>query len=303
MKAPRVRNTVAVGDAPSRRFRELDEYRVDREWQRYEGNALRELFRVLRVRFLRRHRPEVAGPVLEIGPGPGRFSAELGDPDHPRILIDLSVRALRAARGHLSGRPVAQVGASEFVRGDARRLPVRPGRFSQCILLGNALGFAGGEGSSILAETAERLVAGGSLLLEVVAGAGEHSAYLRRLPTGAMRRTLAAPITAVLPRVDREGFLPQAERKRTVSEFRRYTPETLSRELTGLGLEVGEVLAVAPALGALPDRVEVVRRDPRAWDRLIELEEAIGLRPERWSRAAALLVAARRADGTGGRIK
>jgi len=60
------------------------------------------------------------------------------------------------------------------------------------------------------------------------------------------------------------------------------------------GLEIEETLAVAPALGADPERVAAVRPDPAAWRRLLELEELLGRAPARWENAAALLVAARR---------
>jgi SAM-dependent methyltransferase len=284
------------------RFRELDQYRVDREWQRYEGNALRDLFRELRLRFLARHPPTVPGPVLEVGPGPGRFSASLGGPENPRLLLDLSVRALRVARGHLSGRSEREFGASGFVRGDALRPPVRRGAFAQVVLLGNALGFAEGRSEELLDRCLELIAPQGGLILEFVAGAGEFSSYGRRIPPGALRRALAAPPRVLLGRFLREGFVPIVRPARAGHPFRRQAPARVAERLAAAGLRVEELCAVAPALGGLPDRLEAIRSDPRAWDHLLEIEESIGQQSERLRPAAAVLLAARRESGPGSAV-
>jgi SAM-dependent methyltransferase len=274
----------------------LDDYRVDREWARYEGNALRDLFRELRERFLARHRSRTPGPVLEVGPGPGRFSPLLGGPEHPRVLLDLSEKALRSARDRLTPGDARVLGESEFVRGDALAMPFRGRAFGQIALLGNTLGFAGPRADELLSNVSAHLRPEGTLLIEVVAGPGERSRYLHRLPPGAVRRLLSAPPRAVLPRIRREGFVPVARPERPDHEFRRYSPEQIERRLGELGLVTDEALAVAPALGAELERPAEVRKDPRAWARLLEVEEALGHDGDRQRNSSALLVAARR-DG------
>jgi SAM-dependent methyltransferase len=276
------------------RFRSLDRYRVEREWKRYEGNALRDLFRELRIRFLRRHPPARAGRAIELGSGPGRFSPFVGDSTHPRVLIDLSLRALESARRHLSQVSTLERESSEFVRGDARQLPIRGGAISQVVLTGNVLGFAGDTALALLERAASLLSEGSSLLLEFVVGDGETSRYLHRLPPTAVRRLLAAPLPAVLPRVDREGFVRVEGHERPGHGFRRFKLSEIESELCSLNLTLEELSAVAPALGHDPARVGSIRTDPKAWEHLLALEERLGAARDRQEEASALLVAARR---------
>jgi hypothetical protein len=185
------------------------------------------------------------------------------------------------------------VGTIDRVLGDASRPPFRSAVFTEVALVGNALGFEAAEGAALL-DSVEALVGeGGTLLLEVAPGPGERSGYLGRLPPTAVRRLLDAPLAAVLPRVLREGFRLEPERHRPTS-FRRWRPaELLDRWRTG-GWGVREVVAVAPGLGPDRDRLEEVARAPKAWSRLLELEERLGADPARWPHAAAVLLAVAR---------
>ncbi|MCI4373772.1 MAG: class I SAM-dependent methyltransferase [Thermoplasmata archaeon] len=265
------------------RFQNLDPYRVEREWRRYEGTAQRDLFRDLRVRFLRRH-PTAGRWVVDVGSGPGRFLPYLGSPDAQRIALDLSVEMLR--------RTDFQGGISaHLVRGDGISPPLARSAFAAVAVIGNALGFAGPDAERFL-ESAESLVRpGGLLLLEVVAGAGERSRYLSRLAPRTLARLLRSPIRAVQLRADREGFLPEPARRPESGEFRRFDPAGLAAQFRLRGWQVREVVAVAPALGASPAAIEEARTDPKAWTHLLELEELIGHSPERWRSAAAVLLA------------
>jgi hypothetical protein len=140
-------------------------------------------------------------------------------------------------------------------------------------------------------SVAELVAPQGVLLLEIVAGPGEHSQYLSRLPRRSLTRLLRAPTHAVIARADREGFVAEPSRKQETGGFRRFDPQTLGGRFRSKGWEVRETIAVAPALGAVPAAVDAVRPDPKAWAHLIELEEIVGARPERWRRAAAVLLA------------
>ncbi len=276
---------------PYDRFRELDPYRVDREWKRYEGTPQRDLFRILRERFLDRHARR-GGWVLEVGPGPGRFTPRIGTSATRRVLLDLSPRALAAIPERWSRRSEEPV--PNLVVGDAARPPFPPGGFELVVLLGNILGFAGEGAGGLLDRGLELVAPGGTVLLEVVAAGGERSRYLARLPPGAVGRLLRAPPGALTPRVAREGFEPIAPDRPEGSTFRRLREEELARALDRGGFEVQEALAVAPALGWDPERVARVAADPKAFARLVELEEGLGRSPDRRSAAAALLLAARR---------
>lgn len=277
--------------SPRDRFLELDAYRVQREWKRYEGTPQRDLFRELRTRFLERNATG-AGWGAEIGPGPGRFTPYVGDPGAPRVLLDLSEGMLREARRRLRS-PRSDAGSLEFVRGDGLRPPLRQSVFHRVVLLGNVVGFAERDAGRLLGAAAELVAPGGTIVVETVAGPGERSRYLSRLPAGAVRRLLAAPINAVRPRLEREGFR-QEPRPSGDDEFARWGADTVRAQLAEFDIETTEVLAVAPALGLDAERVAAVRADPRAWKHLMELEEVLGRTSPRQERAAALLIAARR---------
>lgn len=287
---------------PAERFRHLDGYRVQREWARYEGTAQRDLFRELRQRFVARHRG-TPGPVADLGAGPGRFSDALGPSESPRVLLDLAQLALLEARNR--ARRIRRTrGPWGLVRGDARAPPLRPGRFGTVALLGNVVGFAESDAGTILRSAARLLRSDGTLLLEYVAGPGEHSVYLHRLPPTACRRTVRGPRAWLLAKVRSEGFAPDPPRKISGGgAFRRLRADRVDAWLASEGLEVAERLAVAPATGSEPERVEAIRADAEAWSRLLALEESLGRDTDRQPGAAAVLVAAVRRAEPGRRPK
>ncbi len=281
------------GGGPSARdrFREVDRYRAEREWQRYEGTAQRDLYRELRERFLDRH----SGPArwaADLGSGPGRFTGRLGGPGTRRVAVDLSLEMLALLEAR-ERRPEVRA-TLDRVRADAARSPFAPGSFEAVALLGNALGFAGAESERLWSAALSLVHPGGTLTLEIAPGPGERSRYLVRLPPTSVARLLRAPLVAVRPRVEREGFAPEPERRAGPREFRRFSPDEVTRRLVSAGWEVREVTAVAPALGTDAARLEAVRPDAKAWAHLLELEEQLGRTPARWARAAAVLIAARR---------
>jgi len=222
---------------------------------------------------------------VDLGSGPGRFTAELGRPGDPHVAVDLS----REALGRIPDDP-----AIDRIRADARRPPLASGTFALVALLGNALGFAGEEGGGLL-EAAEALVRpGGLLLVEIAPGPGERSRYLARLPPRVVARLLRAPVGAAVPRVEREGFDPEPARKRSPGTFARWEAPALLDRWSGAGWVPAETIAVAPGLGPDAARLEAVRADPKAWGHLLELEERLGRPAPRWKRAAAVLLAVER---------
>jgi SAM-dependent methyltransferase len=273
------------------RFRQLDPYRADREWKRYEGTPQRELWRELRERFLRRHRTETPW-ALDLGSGPGRFTSQLGAPSTRRVALDVSREMLRALRFRWD--PGAEKRATpDLVHADGRSPPFGPASFGEVAVLGNTLGFAGADGDRLREVASELVASHGTLVLEVAPGPGERSRYLTRLPASSLARLFRAPVPALLPRVEREGFDPLPFRRSEDGEFRRYSAAAIARALEPGGWEVTEVMAVAPALGALAARIGTVRSDPKAWEHLLALEEEIGRRPGRWPSAASVLLAAK----------
>jgi Methyltransferase domain len=278
--------------AASERFRELDPYRAEREWRRYEGTPQRDLWRELRERFLDRH---ATGDrwVIDAGSGPGRFTSHVGAPGARRVALDLSGEMLRKLGEHWGKGPV-RPRLPERIRGDLSAAPFASGVFGEVALLGNTLGFAGRSSETVWSRAAELVAPAGRLLIEVAPGPGERSRYLGRLPPSAVGRLLRAPPAAVLPRILREGFEELPPRKPEAGEFRRIRADEVSEFARRTGWEVQELIAVGPALGQDPDRVAAVRTDPKAWAHLVHVEEELGRRSDRWSRAAALLASLQR---------
>jgi SAM-dependent methyltransferase len=272
------------------RFRAADEYRAAREWSRNEGTVQRALFRELRIRFLRRHTTP-AGWALDVGAGPGRFTPFVGGPDSQRVALDLSRAMLLEMERRQEATSDGPRRGVERVVGDALRPPFRAGAFGEVAAIGNVIGFAEEESDRMLHSVESLVEAGGTLVVEVAPGPGERSRYLHRLPPTAVARMLAAPRSVLLGRVEREGFAAGTPR-RGPTAFRRVSPSELTGRWQKQGWTVRETMSVAPALGSDPLRIQAAWTDPLARSRLLDLEEEVGHRPERWPGAAAVLLAA-----------
>ncbi len=283
----------ADGAVPARsRFLAADRYRAEREWNRYSGTAQRDLFRILRERFLERNRV-AAGWALDAGSGPGRFTARLASGDGRTVALDLSRVALQLVAEKQRQEPGAPR-RPERVRGDALRPPFRTGAFGLVALLGNSLGFAEAAAPQLLKAVGAIVAPGGRLLIEIAPGPGESSNYLRRLPVSSVTRLLRSPVRAVIPRIEREGFDREPARKNRPGPFRRFSVPELAVELDGAGWALREAVAVAPTIGPRSSLAAAIRSDPKAWDHLLAVEEEIGRRPERQRDAAAVLLVAER---------
>ena len=273
------------------RFVSNDAYRAEREWRRYEGTPQRELFRQLRERFLARHAPPT-GWALDAGAGPGRFTENVGQvrSDH-RVALDIGRAMLEEFRDR-SANGTSGVPGAHLVLGDAARPPFAERTFGLVAALGNLIGFAGGGGTAMLDALVRMLTPGGTVILEIAPGPGERSRYLHRLPASSVGRLLRSPAHALVGRIEREGFDAELWRKKDRGEFGRFPAAELAKTLGARGFRVEETVAVAPALGAEPDRVAAVALDPKAWEHLLSVEETLGRAPARAIGAAAVLIAA-----------
>ncbi|MGD0257862.1 MAG: methyltransferase domain-containing protein [Thermoplasmata archaeon] len=238
---------------------------------------------MLRIRFLRRH-PAPGLWAADIGSGPGRFLPHIGPEGCRRVALDLSQEML--LRIDSAANP-----SVHRVRGDGGIPPLARGEFANVAVLGNALGFAGRDSERLLNSAEELVAPEGRLLLEVVAGPGERSRYLHRLPPKSAARLLRSPVEVVYRRTLREGFAREPPRKPEEGEFRRFDPADLAERLGARGWVTEEILAVAPCLGASPDALKAVRSDEKGWGHVVELEERMGVVPDRWGSAAAVLLA------------
>jgi hypothetical protein len=95
-------------------------------------------------------------------------------------------------------------------------------------------------------------------------------------------------------RVIDTGFQPYAPDRLAPWEVKFYTVPEAARALDRAGFRVIDAMAVAPAT-AFQDRVlSVARRDKRAWEGLIRVEERLGRRPGAHDVGHGFIVSARR---------
>lgn len=290
--APAPRSSGATGPKARDRFLRADRYRIEREWLRYEGTPQRDLFRVLRERFIERNARKATWS-LDVGSGPGRFTSAITAAAGRTVALDLSRGALDRLAEKWTPSPDGPP-MPDRVRADGAIPPLRPGAFGTVAVLGNSLGFAAEESDELLDATAGLVGPGGHLLLEIAPGPGESSRYLGRLPVRSVGRLFAAPPAALLPRIEREGYRLEPRRKDREGEFHRWSIGHLRERLPTDGWERLESLAVAPALGADAERIAAVGSNDRSWGNLLAVEEELGRREARWNSAAAVLVALRR---------
>lgn len=264
-----------------RRVRERFDTAVHREWRRYTGPAWRILVRELRDRFLEQHLPKGAGWVLELGPGPGRFTPTVLRSGARVVAADLSLPML-----HSLGRRVpARAGTVRLrrVRAAGEGLPFRDGAFRGAVAYGNILGFAGADGGTLVRELSRVVRPGGTLVLDVASPVGSATEFLALAARrGFLRRVLRNPdyyfLSEVLGAKER-AHQPYAPKQMGYFEFDFFTVRAAEALLADAGFRLVDRMALG-AMGAFRERLTAVaRRDRRAWRTLLELEERVGRRP------------------------
>ncbi len=214
--------------------------------------------------------------MLELGPGPGRFTPILRE--RPRTLVvgvDLSRAALGAARRRARRGPA--LATTAWVQGAGEALPLADGSVAAAVAFGNIVGFASVEGPAVLGELARVTRPGGRLLVDFVspAAALREFFYLaarqRLLP-----RILRRPEYYLIDRVLATGFQPLDPRRLANWEFRFYHAEEAERVVARAGFRVEEVMGVGPIAGFQDEVAAIARRASRTWTSLLRLEEAVG---------------------------
>ena len=266
-------------EARRRRIRQAFDDRVTREWKRHEGEPWRVLRRTLRERFLVRHLGRRGGTLLELGPGPGRFTPLLrAKPRQAVVAVDISRDSLLAARRRARSAP--ELAPVHWVQGVGEHLPVRSSSVDGVVALGNIVSFASGDGPRLLEELGRVTKPRAALLVDFQTPVGATQEFFHQAARHRM-----------LPRVlrDREyylvdealasGILPFDPRRLTQWEFKFYTAEQATRDLGKAGFEVVDLMSVGP-VARMDDRlISVARRDRRTWQSLLEVEERVGRRP------------------------
>jgi ubiquinone/menaquinone biosynthesis C-methylase UbiE len=284
------------GNATARRRhpRSTFDQRVGREYRRYAGEPRRLLVRQLRERFLARHLPRRPPVLLELGPGPGRFTPSLlAAPPRRLIAVDLSRPILLAGRRRL--RAHAEVAHATWVRGAGEHLPLRDGSVDVAVVLGNVVCMAAREGPKMLREL-HRVTRPGALLLvdfATAAGAAEEFFYTAARHK-ILIKVLRRPEYYLIDQVLRSGYQPNDPARLASWEFQFYTPETGRRALGRAGFRALDLMAVGPLVAFHDHIAKIARRDPTAWENLLRIEERVGRRPGVTETGHGFIVAARR---------
>ena len=280
--------------ARRRHVRSAFDRTVGREWRRHEGEPWRVLRRVLRERFLEAHLAARRGVVLELGPGPGRFTPILAAGGRRSVLaIDLSRPVLESARRRLAREAARR--SVEWLQGAGELLPLRDASVGSAVALGNIVSFAAHDGQLLLRELARVSRPGATLVADFATPVGAvqeffHVAARRRF----LPRILRDPRYFLVDRVLDTGFQPYAPARLTRWEFRFYTLEEARRSLARAGFRVIDAMSVAPVTRMDNAIAAVARRDPRTWDALLRTEEKVGRRPGVFESGDGFLVAATR---------
>jgi len=282
MQRARTRTPSATAAAlRRRRVRTKFDAQVDREWGRYSGEAWRVLVRELRDRFLARHLPKGSGWVLELGPGPGRFTPTVLASGARVAGVDLSLPMLRALRR----RQRAQGGFERLrrVRAAGEHLPFRDGAFRAAVVYGNILGFSATGGPQLLCEVARVVAPGGVLILDVSSPVAAVTEFLSAgAERGFLRRILRDPenyLFSVHRQLRDRAHQPYAPQRMAFWEFDFYTVDGAESALVTAGFRPIDRMAVG-AVAAFRDRLTTIaRRERGTWANLVELEEVVGRRP------------------------
>jgi SAM-dependent methyltransferase len=286
-----------------RRVRERFDASVRREWKRYEGDAWRALVRELRERFLSRHLSRGDGWVLELGPGPGRFTRALLGRGARVTAVDLSLPMLRALHRRRTIR--SRAARLRRVRGAGELLPFRDGAFRASVALGNILGFSASDGARLLSELARVTRPGGLLILDVASPVSATTDFLevaarQRLLPRVLRRPGYYFLNKVVGASDRTRQ-PYAPERWGFFEFDFYTVAGVEGALATAGFRVIDRMALAP-IGAFRTRLTTIaRRERNTWNHLLALEERAGRRPGTLETGHGFVVAAVRRPHLGRR--
>ena len=284
--------TSGPGSERRRQLRHRFDRRVRVERHRLAGDPLRELRRTLVERFLVRNLRKTSGPILEVGPGPGRFTPVLLRFGRPTVLLDLSTKMLRAARDAVEGtrvRPRRKPWA--YVRGAAEGFPMLRDRTFGAIVILGTLGYLGFEGVQALQGAARVLRPGGILITETTCATGSVFEVFPGDPRGA-KTLLENPTRYHVWEIFRQGHQPFDPPRFAPLEWRFWRPPEVTEAVERQGFEVLERMSVAPMLGNQVRLLQTLYKSRRAWNTTLAIEEDAGHRPECFGLGPAFLLSA-----------
>jgi ubiquinone/menaquinone biosynthesis C-methylase UbiE len=236
-----------------------------------------------------------SGVVLELGPGPGRFTPTLRRSTRGRVIaLDLSRESLRSARRRAGRKP--ERSRVDWIQGAGERLPLRTRSVDVVVAFGNIVSFAALDGPALLKELARVVKPRGLLLVDFASPAAATQEFFyvaarKRL----LGRVLRRPGYYLIERVLATGFQPFTPARLARWEFQFYTVAEAAKALARAAFRTIDAMSVAP-IAAYQDRVAAIaRREKRTWETLLRIEEQIGRRPGVLEAGHGFVVAAVRA--------
>ncbi len=230
--------------------------------------------------------------MLELGPGPGRFTPLVRARPRTAVLaVDLSRNSLRAARRRTATRgPTVH-----WIQAMGEQLPLAPQSVDHAVALGNIVCFAYREGDRLVAELSRVVRPGGLLIADFASAAAAVQEFVyvasqRRI----LPRLLRRPRYYLIDRVLRTGDQPWAPHRYARWAFRFYTVDEAVRLLDHHGFDVVDTLAMAPTAAHQPRAATIAAREPATWRALLRIEEEVGRRPGVFETGNGFAIAARR---------
>jgi 2-polyprenyl-3-methyl-5-hydroxy-6-metoxy-1,4-benzoquinol methylase len=260
------------------------------EWDRHDATPAARMALELHRRLLHRHvRPGTR--VLEIGAGPGRFTAELAAAGARVTVADLSPVQLALNEATMREAGLADA-VDAWVRCDIRDVS-RWGRgvFDAVVAFGGPISYTFEDAERVTAGLLGLLKPGGMLLASLMSTLGSWRIFL---PTVVAQIEAGVATMETLERVVRTGDTRHLPEQPHIC--RTFRADEVAAMVESGGGTVVELMASAWCANNSVEQLGVLATDPVLWQRFVGLEEDACARPGALDGGTHILVAAEVAD-------
>ncbi len=236
----------------------------EKEWERLVQGPENEVKLYIHRHYLEKY-VNSGARVLEIGPGPGRFTQILVELGAIVTAVDISTAQLELNRRKAVEHGFEH-GVEQYYQLDICDMSVlEDGAFDFIVCYGGPLSYVFEKAGQALAECGRILKPNGLALFSVMSMWGTVHKYLDgvlKLPVEVNRAIVAT------------GDLCPANNPENEHNCRMYRPDQLRKLLESEGFEVLDMSASNCLSTVWGERLDEVRKDPVQWQQLLELELA-----------------------------